>query len=53
MYHCSGTDWKGMDQRFFKIGIKEGGLLEMSGGGGGDKYPLPTMSYRQSSIGIT
>ena len=51
MYHCSGTDWKGMDQRFFKIGIKEGGLLEMSGGG--DKYPLPTMSYRQSSIGIT
>ena len=52
MYHCSGTDWKGMDQRFFKIGIKEGGLLEMSGGGG-DKYPLPTMSYRQSSIGIT
>ena len=35
MYHCSGTDWKGMDQRFFKIGIKEGGLLEMSGGGGG------------------
>lgn len=51
MYHCSGTDWEGMDQRFFKKGggIKEEGLLEMRG----DKYPLPTMMYRQISIGIT